>query len=157
MSKTPSHCGWAAWTLTLVQMAKFLPSFFFFFYMYASIFVPKQSENLLTSVWGPRCAALLEVQFLEGEVSLHNASGLDPGPQYVLLGGDVICFSYPLQVVQVAEEEREERQERDFKMVCNLQERDRNTTTDCTYTEAHGQTGQLCTCDVFTTDATASL
>lgn len=50
---------------------------------------------------------LLEVQFLESEVSLHDASGLDPGSQHILLGGDIICFSYPLQVVQVTETETE--------------------------------------------------
>lgn len=51
--------------------------------------------------------ALLEVQFLESEVSLHNASGLDSSSQHILLGGDVICFSYPLQIIQVTETQRE--------------------------------------------------
>lgn len=44
---------------------------------------------------------LLEVQFLESEVSLHYTSGLDSGSQHILLCGDVICFGYPLQVIQV--------------------------------------------------------
>lgn len=44
---------------------------------------------------------LLKVQFLESEVSLHNAGGLDTGSQHILLSWDVICFSYPLQVIQV--------------------------------------------------------
>lgn len=45
--------------------------------------------------------ALLEVQFLESEVSLHDAGGLHPSSQHILLGRDVICFSDPLQVIQV--------------------------------------------------------
>lgn len=60
--------------------------------------------------------ALLEVQILESEVCLHNSGGLDPGSQHVLLGGDVICFSYPLQVIQVAigkEDKRTAARERD--------------------------------------------
>lgn len=44
---------------------------------------------------------LLEVQLLERKVGFHNASGLDPGPQHILLCGDVICLSNPLQIVQV--------------------------------------------------------
>lgn len=48
-------------------------------------------------------AALLEVKLLESEVSLHDASGLDAGPQHILLGGDVVGLGYPFQVVQVAE------------------------------------------------------
>lgn len=44
----------------------------------------------------------LEVQVLEGEVRLHNAGGLHPGPQDVLLCGDVGGLGYPVQVVQVA-------------------------------------------------------
>ncbi len=51
--------------------------------------------------------ALLEVQFLESEMSLHYARGLDPSSQHILLGWDVICFSYPLQVIQVTEKERD--------------------------------------------------
>lgn len=47
--------------------------------------------------------ALLEVKFLESEVSLHDASGLDACSQHVLLGGDVICFGYPFQIIQVTE------------------------------------------------------
>lgn len=64
--------------------------------------------------------ALLEVEFLESEVSLHNAGGLDSSSQHVLLGGDVICFGYPLQVIQITERHRE--RERDLSMICNLQE-----------------------------------
>lgn len=75
--------------------------------------------------------ALLEVQFLESEVSLHNASGLDPSSQHILLGRDVICFSYPLQVIQVTikekKPEREKEREQDFNMICNLQRRERQT------------------------------
>lgn len=48
---------------------------------------------------------LLEVQVLEGEVGLHDAGGLHPGAQHVLLGGDVVGPRYPFQVVQVAGEE----------------------------------------------------
>lgn len=44
---------------------------------------------------------LLKVQFLKSKVSLHNAGGLNTSSQHILLGGDVICFSYPLQVIQV--------------------------------------------------------
>lgn len=44
----------------------------------------------------------LEVQVLECEMRLHDAGGLDSGPQHVLLRGDVIRLGYPLQVVQVA-------------------------------------------------------
>ena len=135
----------------------FFFSFSFFFSYKCIHFCLQTIWHLLTRVWGQRCVALLEVQLLEGEVSLHNAGGLDPGPQHVLLCGDVICFSYPLQVVQVAEEEREEGQERDFNMVCNLQEGNKSPTKGCTYTEAHGQTGRWYTCDAFTSDATAWL
>ena len=42
------------------------------------------------------------MQVLEGKVCLHDASGLHPGPQHVLLGGDVVPLTYSLQVVQVA-------------------------------------------------------
>lgn len=54
---------------------------------------------------------LLEVEFLESEVSLHDAGGLDSGSQHVLLGGDVIGFGYPLQVIQITERERESERE----------------------------------------------
>lgn len=47
----------------------------------------------------------LKVQVFEGEVCLHDAGGLDSGPQHVLLCGDVVCFGYPLQVIQVADRE----------------------------------------------------
>lgn len=46
---------------------------------------------------------LLEVQFLEGEMRFHDASGLHSGPQHVLLCGDVILLAYPLHVIQVAD------------------------------------------------------
>lgn len=42
------------------------------------------------------------MQVLEGEVRLHDASGLHTGPQDVLLCGDVGGLGYPVQVVQVA-------------------------------------------------------
>lgn len=51
--------------------------------------------------------ALLEVQLLESEVRLHNACCLYASSQHILLGGDVICFSYPLQIVQVTKREAE--------------------------------------------------
>lgn len=44
------------------------------------------------------------MQFLEGEMCFHDACGLHPGPQNVLLCGDVVWLAYPLQVVKVAEE-----------------------------------------------------
>lgn len=46
----------------------------------------------------------LEVQVFEGEVSLHDARCFDSGPQDVLLGWDVVCLGYPVQIVQIAEE-----------------------------------------------------
>lgn len=54
-------------------------------------------------IWSASFMALLEVKFLESEVSLHDASGLDASSQHVLLGGDVICFGYPFQIIQVTE------------------------------------------------------
>lgn len=47
---------------------------------------------------------VLEMEVLEGEVGLHDAGGLHPGPQHILLGGDVVGPGYPLQVIQVAGE-----------------------------------------------------
>lgn len=44
----------------------------------------------------------LEVQVLECEVRLHNACGLDSGPQDILLSRDVGGLGYPVQIVQVA-------------------------------------------------------
>lgn len=44
----------------------------------------------------------LEVQVLEGEVSFHNTSSFDSGPQHILLGGYVRTVGYPVQVIQVA-------------------------------------------------------
>lgn len=44
----------------------------------------------------------LEVQVLECEVRLHNACGLDSGPQDILLSWDVGGLGYPVQIVQVA-------------------------------------------------------
>lgn len=44
----------------------------------------------------------LKVQVLECEVCLHNACGLDSGPQDILLSRDVGGLGYPVQVVQVA-------------------------------------------------------
>lgn len=51
----------------------------------------------------------LEVQVLEGKVRLHDAGGLYPGPQDILLRGDVGCLGYPVQVIQVAEGGRKRR------------------------------------------------
>lgn len=48
----------------------------------------------------------LKVQVFEGEVCLHDAGGLDSGPQHVLLCGDVVCFGYPLQIIQVADRDK---------------------------------------------------
>lgn len=50
--------------------------------------------------------AVLEVELLEREVSLHDAGGLHARSQHVLLGGDVVCLGYPFQVVQVTERTR---------------------------------------------------
>lgn len=47
------------------------------------------------------------MQVLECEVRLHNACGLDSGPQDILLSRDVGGLGYPVQIVQVAEEEEE--------------------------------------------------
>lgn len=55
----------------------------------------------LPPLTSPRSPSLLEVQVLECEMRLHDAGGLHPGPQHVLLGGDVLTLGYPLQVVQV--------------------------------------------------------
>lgn len=52
---------------------------------------------------------VLEMEVLEGEVGLHDAGGLHPGPQHILLGGDVVGPGYPLQVIQVAGEGAEGR------------------------------------------------
>ncbi|CAM2117162.1 unnamed protein product [Caretta caretta] len=40
------------------------------------------------------------MQILKPEVSLYNARGLHPGPQYILLGWNVVPSGYPLQVIQ---------------------------------------------------------
>ncbi len=45
-------------------------------------------------------ANLLEVEVFEGEVDLHDAGGLHPGPQDVLLCGLVVLRTQPVQVVQ---------------------------------------------------------
>lgn len=46
------------------------------------------------------------MQVLEGEVRLHDAGGFDSGPEDILLSRDVGRLGYPVQVVQVAENER---------------------------------------------------
>lgn len=43
----------------------------------------------------------LEVQLLAGEVRLDNASGLDPGPEHILLGGYVVRLRDAVQRVEV--------------------------------------------------------
>lgn len=43
-----------------------------------------------------------EVEVLEREVGLHDASGFDPGSEDVLLGGLVVGGPNPVQAVQVA-------------------------------------------------------
>lgn len=43
------------------------------------------------------------MQVLECEVRLHNACGLDSGPQDILLSWDIGALGYPVQIVQVAE------------------------------------------------------
>lgn len=68
---------------------------FFFF----SPFVFEAAKKISS----PTFMALLEVELLECEVSLHDAGGLDAGSQHVLLSGDVVGLGYPFQVVQVAE------------------------------------------------------
>lgn len=80
-------------------------------------------QRLLTMISTQCCLALLEVQFLESEVSLHDAGGLDPSSQHILLGGDVICFSYPLQVIQVTETkaETETKTKKMISVIFNLQ------------------------------------
>lgn len=42
------------------------------------------------------------MQVLEGKVRLHDAGGLHPGPQNILLRWDVGGLRYPVQVIQVA-------------------------------------------------------
>ena len=42
------------------------------------------------------------MQVLEGEVCFHDASGLDPGPEHVLLRGHINGIGYPVQVIQIA-------------------------------------------------------
>lgn len=64
---------------------------------------PLESTSQLS---GGRAKFSLEVQVLEGEVRLHDACGLDSGPQDVLLRGDVGGLGYPVQVVQVAGRKR---------------------------------------------------
>lgn len=44
---------------------------------------------------------LLEVEVLEGEVSLHDAGGFNSGAQNVLLGGNVGRLGYSIQVIEV--------------------------------------------------------
>lgn len=109
MSNTPSDFGSAAkWDLPglshWLQMAKAL-----------ALIKRRQSGSDCLFYRGVACfknatwhsyMTLLEVQFLESEVSLNNAGSLNPGPKHVLLAGDVICFSYPLQVVQITRRER---------------------------------------------------
>lgn len=53
----------------------------------------------------------LEVQVLECEVRLHNACGLDSGPQDILLSRDVGGLGYPVQIVQVAGRDTKKRRE----------------------------------------------
>lgn len=42
---------------------------------------------------------LLEVQVLEGEVSLHDARGFNSGPQNVLLSRNIGRLGYSIQVI----------------------------------------------------------
>ena len=42
------------------------------------------------------------MQVLEGEVCFHDAGGLDPGPEHVLLGWHISGIGYPVQVIQIA-------------------------------------------------------
>lgn len=82
---------------------------------------------------------LLEVQFLEGEMRLHDAGGLDPSSQNVLLSGDIIGLGDPLQVVQVTDGERTTPEERrskvkdgqDHSITCNLQKVKNKGTAVC--------------------------
>jgi hypothetical protein len=43
---------------------------------------------------------LLEVQVFEGEVHLDDTSGLDTGPEDVLLGGLVLLCSKAIEIIQ---------------------------------------------------------
>lgn len=43
----------------------------------------------------------LEVQIFESEMRLHNPSGLYSGPQNILLGGNIVGSSYPIQIIQI--------------------------------------------------------
>lgn len=54
------------------------------------LIVSRSLGRLLTLISHGRYLTLLEVQFLESEVSLHNASGLDPSSQHILLRGDIV-------------------------------------------------------------------
>lgn len=70
-----------------------------------------QTLESASQLSGGRAKFSLEVQVLEGEVRLHDACGLDSGPQDVLLRGDVCGLGYPVQVVQVAGRKRRRRGE----------------------------------------------
>lgn len=65
-----------------------------------------QTLQSASQLSGGRAKFSLEVQVLEGEVRLHDACGLDSGPQDILLRGDVGGLGYPVQVVQVAGRKR---------------------------------------------------
>jgi hypothetical protein len=57
----------------------------------------------------PECLMLnnsLEVEVFEGEMDLHDAGGLDSGPEDVLLCGLVVLGPQPVQIVQKAEQSR---------------------------------------------------
>lgn len=103
MSNTTSDCGpaakadlpalsyWSPMAEALASIKSTHGSLFFIYLLF--------TRSLLTLISNQCYLTLLEVQFLESEVSLHNASGLNPGSQHILLGGDVVCFGYPLQVI----------------------------------------------------------
>lgn len=52
---------------------------------------------------------LLKVKIFEGEVGLHNTSGLHSCSQDILLSGDVGRIGYSVQVIQVAEKSEKNR------------------------------------------------
>lgn len=52
---------------------------------------PEGHQKSISEVASKSCIQnLLEMQVLKSEVSLYDACGLHPGPQHVLLGGNVI-------------------------------------------------------------------
>lgn len=55
-----------------------------------------------TATYAQPCSDSRKAEVLVAEMRLHNASGLDPRSQHVLLRGDVVRSAQPLQRAQVA-------------------------------------------------------